>query len=216
MDGTKIGFVTGLTAEATLAQRAGFMAAAGGGTPAGATRAAETLLTQGALALVSFGLAGGLAPNLAPGAILIPPSVIDGENVFICSDALAEMLGGATKNPMIAGQDIIALAAEKSSLFQATNADAIDLESGAVARVAKARNIPFAVLRAVADPAQRNLPPAALTALNAAGKINFLSVLASIFANPGQIPSLIQVGKDAAQARAALLKQLQCMAGRAQ
>jgi adenosylhomocysteine nucleosidase len=209
MERRKIGFVTGLTAEARLATAAGFLAAAGGGTPTGAARAAETLLAQGAQALVSFGLAGGLAPSLAPGAILIPPSVIDGEKIFICDAALAEMLGGATKNPMLAGQDIIALTSEKSSLFQATNADAIDLESGAVARVAKAHGTPFAVLRAVADPAQRNLPPAALNALNAAGKINFSAILASILANPGQIPALIQVGRDAAQARTALLKQLQ-------
>jgi adenosylhomocysteine nucleosidase len=213
MDRNKIGFVTGLTAEARLAKGTGFMAAAGGGTPAGAARAAETLLAQGAQALVSFGLAGGLAPSLAPGAILIPPSVIDGENVFICNDALAEMLGGATKTPMLAGQDIIALASEKARLFQLTNAVAIDLESGAVARVAKARNIPFAVLRAVADPADRNLPPAALNALNAAGKINLFSILASVLTNPGQIPALIQVGRDAAYARAALLKQLQLITG---
>jgi adenosylhomocysteine nucleosidase len=211
-----MGFVTGLTAEARLATAAGFMAAAGGGTPAGAARAAETLLAQGAQALISFGLAGGLAPSLAPGAILIPPSVIDGENVFMCDAALAEILGGATQNPMLAGQDIIALAAEKSRLFQVTKADAIDLESGAVARVALANNIPFAVLRAVADPADRNLPPAALNALNAAGKINFFAILASILANPGQIPALIQVGRDAAQARTALLKQLQQIPRRAE
>jgi adenosylhomocysteine nucleosidase len=105
---------------------------------------------------------------------------------------------------MLAGAAIAVTVAEKKSLFEATGADAIDLESGAVARVAAARGVPFAVLRAVADPAERNLPPAALVALDRSGRIGFLRVLASVFGNPAQIPGLLALARDAAAARRAL------------
>jgi len=208
MDRSKIGFVVGLSAEAKLLRRSGFRVGIGGGLPAGAARAAEKLVLEGAIALVSFGLAGGLNPRLPPGAILVPRSVIDDGTIFSCDPGLIEGLGGANAESVMSASQVAETAADKIQLFAQTKAEAIDLESGAVARVAALKNIPFAVLRAVADPAARNLPPAALIALNGAGEIGFLSVLASVFRNPAQIPALIALGQDAAKARAALIRKL--------
>ena len=70
-----IGFITGLTAEARIAARCGGLLRAGGGTPAGAERAARQLVAEGAGALVSFGLAGGLDPALRPGALVVPARI---------------------------------------------------------------------------------------------------------------------------------------------
>jgi adenosylhomocysteine nucleosidase len=208
MGGGPIGFVVGLTAEARLPRGGGFMVGVGGGTPAGAAAAAQALLAQGAAGLVSFGLAGGLDPALPPGAILVPGQVVEGEASFACDPALIAWLGGATAAAMLAGANIAATAAQKSALFAATRAAGIDLESGAVARVAAAAGIPFAVLRAVADPAARTLPPAASAALDAAGKINMSAVLASLLRHPGQLPALLALAGDAARARAALAAKL--------
>jgi adenosylhomocysteine nucleosidase len=105
---------------------------------------------------------------------------------------------------MLAGAAVVVTAVEKATLFAATDADAVDLESGAVARVALAHGVPFAVLRAVADPAARNLPPAALIALDGGGRIGFLRVLGSVIGNPGQVPGLLALARDAAAARRAL------------
>jgi adenosylhomocysteine nucleosidase len=209
MDFSKIGFVVGLSAEARLLRRLGVRIGIGGGFPAGAARAAEKLVADGAVALVSFGLAGGLNPALSPGAVLVPKSVIDNGEIFPCDPSLIEWLGGANAKFVMSAKLVAETEAEKTALFKATKADAIDLESGAVARVAAAGKLPFAVLRAVADPAQRNLPPAALIALNGAGEIGFLSVLASVFKKPVQIPALITLGQDAAKARGALIRKLQ-------
>jgi adenosylhomocysteine nucleosidase len=110
---------------------------------------------------------------------------------------------------MMSAKQVAETQSDKAALFERTKAEAIDLESGAVARVAAARKLPFAVLRAVADPAQRDLPPAALIALNGAGEIGFLSVLGSVAKNPAQIPALIALAQDAAKARAALIRKLQ-------
>jgi adenosylhomocysteine nucleosidase len=213
MDRSEIGFVVGLTAEARLLRGAGFRVGIGGGTPEGAGRAAATLVATGAAALVSFGLAGGLNPALPPGSLVVPTYVIEGETRFQCDSALVNWLGGATTESLLAGVEIAITAAQKSALFSNAKAAAIDLESGAVARVAKTHNLPFAVLRAVADPAARTLPSAALIALNAAGNISLLPILASVLRNPAQIPTLLALGRDAAQARAALLKKLRQIQG---
>ncbi|MBV9757226.1 MAG: hypothetical protein JO047_09245 [Alphaproteobacteria bacterium] len=96
----------------------------------------------------------------------------------------------------------------KRRLRQQSGASAIDTESGAVARVAQQRGVPFAVLRAICDPAERALPPAALIALDHAGSVRILRVLASVTAAPSQIPALVQLAWDGAIARRALIRRV--------
>ncbi len=211
MDGKKIGFVTGLAAEAALLRGTGFGVAAGGGTPAGAWRAAELLVAQGVTALISFGLAGGLRADLRPGAVLVPNAVMEGAARYPCDGALMAWLGGSTGEAILAGETIAASATEKAALLAQFGAPAVDLESGAVARVAAAQGVRFAVLRAIADPAARNLAPAALVPLKADGGIDLAGVLRAVLRRPGQIPGLMALAGDASRARAALktrIKQL--------
>jgi adenosylhomocysteine nucleosidase len=212
MERNKIGFVTGLAAEASLLRHSGFLVGVGGGMPDGAYRAADTLAGQGALALVSFGLAGGLRPDLKPGTLLVPPVVAEGPRTYCCDEALMAFLGGSTGQPIMAGLKIAARAHDKAALFRRGRADAIDLESGAVARAASARGLPFAVLRAVADPAARDLPIAALIPLKPGGGIDLPRILLSVLAHPAQIPGLIEIGRDAGRARAALVARVKLFA----
>jgi adenosylhomocysteine nucleosidase len=204
MNLAKIGFITGLTAEAALLKNTLFLVAAGGGTPAGATTAALKLIDQGAETLISFGLAGGLNPHLKSGTLIIPACV----NNAPCDEILIAWLGGATCQNLYAGTNIAVTREQKSALFASTGADAIDLESGAVAIAAQAAQIPFACLRAIADPATRTLPPAALIALNNTGEISIRPILASLAGNPLQLPALIALATDAAKARKALVTKL--------
>jgi len=209
MERSKIGFITGLAAEAKLLRGTGFLLAAGGGEPAGAARAAAALIAQGAQALVSFGLAGGLAKHLQPGEILVPDTVIEGPRSYTCDPALIAFLGGATSGAMLAGKQIAASPADKALLLKRNKkAVAIDLESGAVARAAAAHGLPFAVLRAVADSATRGLPPAALVPLTTDGGIDLPGILRAVAANPAQIPALLGLARDAGKARAALAKRI--------
>lgn len=201
------GFVTGLTAEARLLARFSVRAKVGGGTPEGAAQAAEALAREvGMVALVSFGLAGGLDPALAPGALVIPDSVLDDDGIaYRCDMSLSRLFGGPTVPLLLGGGAIVATVEQKHRLFAATGAAAIDLESAAVARVAEAHGLRFAALRAVADPVTRNLPPAALVALDEGGRIAPGSIIASLCRHPGQIGGLIALGREAALARKALI-----------
>jgi adenosylhomocysteine nucleosidase len=196
-------------AEARIARSLGEVEA-GGGLPAGAEAAAERLAARNVTGLISFGLAGGLDPALSPGDVVIPEAVLEGATLYPTDAGLALGFGGANAKLMLAGQAVVAEAAEKGRLFASTGASAVDLESGAVARVARRHNLPFAVLRAICDPAERDLPPAALIALDAAGSIGLLRVLASVFRRPDQIPALIRLGQDAKRARGALIELSRC------
>ena len=192
-----IGIVVGLTAEARVARPLGTVAV-GGGDGAGASLAAERLVRDGAQALLSFGLAGGLDPALRPGALVLPGTVLDADGAWH-----ATLLPGAAGR-LYGGGTILASARDKAELHRRTGAAAVDLESAAVARVAARHALRFGVVRAVCDPAERDLPPASLMALDAAGRIGLWRVIRSVLAQPGQVPGLLALGRDAARARRAL------------
>jgi adenosylhomocysteine nucleosidase len=200
----RIGVVVGLAAEARIARRLGWLVAIGGGTASGAEAAANALVRQGCVGLISFGLAGGLDPALRPGALIVPSVVIAGGKRYTGDPTLSCMLGGATPHLLLGADAVVASVEEKCWQREQTGAAAVDLESGAVARVASTHSIPFAVLRAICDPADHALPPVALAALDTHGGIRAWRVLASIAARPTQLPALLALAADAAAAKRSL------------
>ena len=200
--------VVGLAAEARIARRLGWRVAIGGGTGSGALVAAQKLIDEGSEALVSFGLAGGLDPVLRPGVLVVPAAVIvDGER-YPTDPELSRMLGGVTMHALVGADEVVASVADKRRLHCRTAAAAVDLESGPIARVATAHGVPFAVLRAICDPANRALPAAALAAIDARGVIGMWSVIASLAARPGQLPALLALAVDATAARRSLVERV--------
>src|SRR5690606_32874057 len=72
------------------------------------------------------------------------------------ADALAGELD-ADERPLLAARDVLATPADKRAAA-AGGAAAVDLESGAIAAAACAANVPFVVVRAVADGPSDALP----------------------------------------------------------
>jgi adenosylhomocysteine nucleosidase len=194
--------LAGLEAEARILRRLGVPAETSGADPARAERLAARLLAEGADAILSFGIAGALAPGLAPGTILLPRRVVTeaGERYAAdetLRDGIARRLtamGVPFEERDLLGRDAIAAtAAEKSNLFRRTGAVAVDLESHAAARAASRAGKDFAALRAVADPAAFDLPPAALVGLGRDGRPALLPVLGALARAPAQLPALIRL-----------------------
>lgn len=188
------GIVVGMEAEARIARRSGL----GVALPGGAAR----LLAEGADGLVSFGIAGGLAPGLAPGTLVIASEVVleDGSRLPAGLPPGCTAPKGALRAPVAGMSEIVPGAAAKRDLHGRTGAAAVDLESGGVARLCADAGVPFAVIRAIADPAERELPPAALVGLGPGGRVAPGPVLASVAARPGQIPALVRVALDTRRA----------------
>jgi adenosylhomocysteine nucleosidase len=198
-----LGFVVGLKAEARIAARLGRVAISGA-RPAQAADGIRRLIGEGATALVSFGLAGGLAPGLDPGDLVIATTVLVGDNGYRTDTTLTNRFATALPDAhlgAVLGSDIaIDAPATKRRIHATTGAIAVDMESQALA----ACGGPFAVLRAVADPHDRALPPAALVGIKPDGGSDILAVLASLLRAPSQLPQLIALGRDSRRALASL------------
>jgi adenosylhomocysteine nucleosidase len=201
---------TGLAAEAKIARGAGLSAVIGGGDHRRTVKVLEDAAST-AECLVSFGIAGALSPDLRPGDVVLSTEVVDADRRWLSSDSLqphiAELLEqiGAIEGPVLGAQMVLATQQDKRRAWQETGAIAVDLESVVVARASAALGIPFIVLRAIADPAARGLPPAALVPLRPDGKPAVGQVLASVMRRPQQLPTLLGVAREARQALAALV-----------
>jgi len=199
--------VCGLAAEARIARAAGFAAVVGAG-----NRERTALLAAKAVAgaecVVSFGIAGGLAPHLQPGALLLASEVIGVARRWTGRPDLAGKLArqiGAARGPVLGAHDILASRHDKARAWHATQALAVDLESVAVAEAAASAGIPFLVLRAIADPAGRDLPPAALLKLSETGMPVPTAVLGSLLRQQRQLPALLALALETRRAFAALV-----------
>jgi len=202
--------VSGLMREARIAAGPGVRTLAGGGNAALLLQRLERAIAEGARGIISFGIAGGLAPSLKPGDCVVASEVRDGGACFIPDAAwtarILAKLPQAIHAP-VAGADAIATTtAEKAALFGATGACAVDMESHIVARAARAHGLAFAVLRTISDAADSALPPLVSVAVTDKGTLNLPGVLGSLLANPRQLAVLPRTARESNAAFAALLR----------
>ncbi len=130
-----------------------------------AARAATAALASGAHALVSWGFAGGLAADLAPGAVVLPRRVraADGSK-FDADPAWHAALVRALRADLAPRlEDLVSVTAalttpEQKKAAGASGAIAVDMESAAIAAVAARARAPFVALRVIVDAADDSLP----------------------------------------------------------
>ena len=168
----------------------------------------EAAAKRGAAGIISFGIAGGLAPNLGAGDWVVGSGVRTEHGHFPTdrgwARALLEVLPSAVHAEIVGTDAPIAEPSEKRRLHLRTGAVAVDTESHVAARIAAAHRIPFAACRAVIDPAHSVLPPAAVFGLRHDGTADVLAVLRSVVRQPSQLPALTRTALDARTAAAAL------------
>jgi hopanoid-associated phosphorylase len=209
----KVAAVTGLEAEAKLIRRAGIEAAPSGGVATRTVALAQSYLASSADALLSFGIAGALAPALPSGTLLLPRAVIDESGARLLVDAawrlrVETVLAAAglaiEARDLLGAYRAVATAEKKAALFHTTGAVAVDLESHLIARAATEARRPFLILRAIADPATRSLPSAAVNGLKDDGTAALGRVIVSVLRHPGQIAALLRLAGDTRRALSAL------------
>jgi nucleoside phosphorylase len=199
-----IGVVAGLTRELRcLGPPSGFEVFAAAGSGQRAYRRAKHWIAGGRLrGLVSFGLCGGLDPSLGAGALVIAHEIhLAGGEVMRFDDGwatlIAERLPEARVAPLLGAAEPATSAAEKHALFLRHGVAALDMESGGVAAAAREADIPFVAVRAVADPADRRVPAAALAGMDEHGRMRPLRVLRGLLARPGDLFTLIALAREA-------------------
>jgi len=210
--------VTGLAFEARIAAGPRTAVVCGGG-KFQLKRSIEAALRGQCRGILSFGIAGGLAPHLRPGACVVARNILSEGGRYPShhgwAAALMEAMGdAASRGHMpadisfgdIAGSDTpLTCAKAKRALHESTGAVAVDMESHVAAQIAAEHRIPFAAFRVITDPSDRALPPAALVATRPEGTIALGAVLRSLIRHPAQVPTLLRIALDSWAARKALV-----------
>jgi adenosylhomocysteine nucleosidase len=198
--------VVGMTREAKILAPAPVLI--GGGDAASLAAKLEDALKDGVRGVVSFGLCGALNPALKLGDLVLGEAATGPEGSYEADLAwigrMAEALPTARRGRFTHAERPVASIAEKTSLRQLTGADAVDLESYVVGRLARWFGVPFAILRAVSDAASRALPHAAQVGLGRDGRPAVGAVLSSLKSNPWQLWSLVRTALEAEEAFHAL------------
>ncbi len=177
--------------------------------------AAEGLCQHGVTALVSFGVAGALDPNLKSGDLVLPDFIHASEQLPVTlawRNRLQQMLStDITVVNGILANSVVPLISEKEKLdlAQATGACAVDMESGAIAEVATTAGIPFIAVRVIIDPMQFSPPEALLGAVYPDGGVNPLRLMALLLKRSVHLSTLMQMGIGMRAARKTLSRVIQ-------
>jgi adenosylhomocysteine nucleosidase len=174
-------------------------------------RLADATIVRSSL-VVSWGLCGGLDPRLRPGDLILGAEVVSDEGAVRADEAvtssLAQRLGGAGARVVIerlaASAAPVLTAAAKAELRRATGAAGVDMESLIAGQFALEQRAPFAILRAVADPAERDLPPLVLRAVDSDGGVDAAAIIKELIRSPTQFAGLRALAADSRAAFQAL------------
>ncbi|HEX9170831.1 MAG TPA: phosphorylase [Roseiarcus sp.] len=202
--------VSGLKREAAILAGPGRLAICGDGLTL-RTKFAELSHIRSEL-VISWGVCGGLDPRLRPGDLILGVEVVSTEGRIATDEAvtasLAQRLTDAGERiavERVAGSSSpVSTVRAKAELRIATGAAAVDMESSAAGRFALERRVPFAVLRAVADPADRDLPPLVFKAVTSDGRIKPATLVGELVRSPSQLAGLVAIARDGRAAFRAL------------
>ncbi len=164
-----------------------------------ALHAAALLIKQGAEALVSWGVAGGLNEGLHSGDIIIADKIISNDNEYPCSahwqeQCLIHLSSDSYRivsSSIYSDEIICSSPRDKVKLHQQSGADAVDMESAAIAGLAKEMELDFIAIRTICDEAIAAIPAAVIKHTDHLGKPKPISFVLSCIFNPAQIPSLL-------------------------
>lgn len=145
----------------------------------------------------SCGFAGGLNPALAGGTV-----------VFSAPEAGAwfEPLRAAGAEPATfhTSDRVAVTIEEKRRLRQTTGADALDMESGVIARVCLERGIPSVILRVISDSALEDLPLDFNRMMTGDHRLHYGKLCASLMRSPGKVGALLRLSRRTRAAAKAL------------
>jgi adenosylhomocysteine nucleosidase len=174
--------------------------------------ASELLVSRGATALLSWGCAAALDDRLKPGTVMLPERVISatGESYPVSVEwhrQLHQTLSAkypVRTDALLESETIVNTPDAKRTLAQRTQVVATDMESGAQARLARARRMPFVVVRVIVDTASTQIPENIMRALDSSGAINVRSCLARAILRPADGMAMMKLGMQFNAARKTL------------
>ena len=169
-----------------------------------ARRAASKMIDAGFNALVSWGMAGALAADIEPGALIIPETIVSGAGkvyptakkwrssvIKRLKDCPTDIYLGQLSDSM----HVLTLGSEKYRVRQQTDALAVDMESAAIAETACRNQTPFLVIRAVSDSSTMSIPDSVTKFSGPYGEVHVLRLILSLLRRPADIGELVTLAR---------------------
>lgn len=167
--------------------------------------AALDMIQAGMDILLSWGTAGALAPDLSPGDLMVPESIVafDGrvyQTAKHWRSAVLNKLVDCSCNIYLGrlADSMRVLTTAEDKIDSASNyktAMAVDMESAAIAEVASKHEKPCIVIRVISDSKGMVIPDIALKISDHYGRVRFRNLLVQLFSHPLQVPRLITLAR---------------------
>ena len=205
------GVIAPLAAEARTARplrRLGWRVVHSGVGAPRARAAALALLDDGVERLLVWGTAGGLVPEMRPGTLVLPREVCDESGArYAMDEAWREAIRTRVPVPdrapvLVSTRTPVVSARDKRALAQNSGAQAVDMETAAVASIAAERGVPCVVVRAIADPLELALPGVVLAARG--DRLLALEIPLRLVLHPRDFPALRTLARSFGAARRSL------------
>lgn len=169
----------------------------------------ERAAKEGCRGIVSYGLSGGLCPDLRSGDIMVGSQILGPGGSVATDDVwsawLLSAIPTAVYGPIIGIDVPISACASRSELWLRSGALAVDMESHLIARLAADNGMRLVALRVVIDAAERNVPPTAIACVSADGEISRWRLGRLLLGRPSDTLDIIRLSVDWWIARKALL-----------
>lgn len=162
--------------------------------------------------LVNFGFAGAVAPELHVGDIIIAQRVLFRHNRLFSeepgiaperAEQTARVLGGISGVPfksalgtLVTTSGIVSKKELLGQLPQNAPVPAVDMETSAIAQVARKERVPLMAIRAISDDADEELEFSIEEFTDRNMKISLPRVLLSVAKKPRIIPQLLRLAKN--------------------
>lgn len=168
-----------------------------------ARRATEALIEAHSPGwIISTGFCGALQPEMRIGDIVVADSVADTHGNII------NLPPGLKSNPekglyvgrVLTADDFVRSVQEKQDLAAAHSAQAVEMESMAVAQICRDSKLRCMVVRSVSDDMSSDLPPEVLSLVGATGSVRFGAAIGSLIKKPSSAKQMWQLRENAHQA----------------
>jgi len=143
--------------------------------------------------IISIGLSGALEERLRVGDLIVGTGIVNSDR----SSTLAidiQMEENPQQRQFVGklcnAKQIVREIADKSELAEATGAIAVDMESFAVAQVAKEAQMRFLAVRAISDDLSEDLPKEVLSIFGPTGAVRAGALFGSILKRPSSVKDL--------------------------
>ena len=172
-----------------------------------ARRAAQALLDGHSPPwLLSCGFSGALRADIPAGSIVVGDSIADQHgqclqmDLHMPADPARKLFVGR----LLTADKLVRTVEDKRQLGEQHSALAVDLESLAVAQVAREGKTRFLAVRVISDDFSADLPPEVLSVVGATGSIRLGAAVGAIWKRPAAVKDLWKLREQAHSAAARL------------